>query len=550
MKLPNSPWQNFSKRLKKLSLRFRTSLPRAARLLRAAATLLWACAPLPVLAQLAPPNDLGVSIGHIHLLVKDVVVQQKFWTEMMGGTLVANGPLSLIEFPGVFIMLRQGDPSGPPAGSTIDHFGFVVKDLAAARARWKAGNVTFEEGAENPNQGYVLAPDGIRVEVFGDPSLPGPISMDHIHSYPEAVDVPKLQEWYAKAFGGLPGKRERVAGGGLIDCDYFQRFNLSFSVRGGPLLPTKGRAIDHIGFDVRDIDAFGQLLESQGIKFDAPPRQIPNTLTKVAFLTDPWGTYIEVTQNLSPPAAPPLITAAARADLASKGKVRLGLNLGNPLYISIDPVTGERRGIAMDLIPELGLRVGAPIEIVGYNSAGEMTAGGAKGEWDVAFFPGIDPGREDAVVFSAPTMEFEITYLVPGGSTLRSIEDVDRDGVRIAVSEKSIYDLYMSRTLQRARLMRVPGVEPSYQMFMRDKLEAFAGPRTTLIAYAARMPGARVLDGKIMTGQFAIGTPKGREAGSRYIYEFNEYIKASGKVARAIANHGVAGVSVAPKGSQ
>ena len=161
---------------------------------------------------------------------------------MLGGTLVTNGPLTLIQFPGIFIMLRQGDATGPSAGAIVNHFGFVYKDLAAVRARWKAAGVKFDVGETNPNQGYVYAPDSaIRVEVFGDPSLPGPVSMDHIHLYPPAADIPAMQAWYAKVFGGLPGKRQRVALPGLTDCDYFHRFNLSFSAGEGKLAPTGPR---------------------------------------------------------------------------------------------------------------------------------------------------------------------------------------------------------------------------------------------------------------------------------------------------------------------
>jgi len=218
----------------------------------------------------------------------------------MGGTLVENGPLSMVQFPGVFIMLRQAEPTGPPAGSIVDHFGFVLKDLTAARARWKAANVKYDVGQTNPNQGYVFGPDGIRVEVFGDPSLPGPISMDHIHIFPVEADIPAIQAWYAKALGGLPGKRQRVARPGLIDCDYFHRFNLSFSASDMKLAPTRGRSLDHLGFDVKNLDEFAKNLETQGIKLDSAPRQIPNSKIKVAFFTDPWGTYIELTENLAP----------------------------------------------------------------------------------------------------------------------------------------------------------------------------------------------------------------------------------------------------------
>ena len=255
----------------------------------------------PALAQLAPPNDMGVALGHLHVAVKDVEAQKRFWTDMLGGTLVTNGPLTLIQFPGIFVMLRQADAAEPAAGSVFDHFGFVYKDIAAARARWKAAGVKYDVGDVNPNQGYVFAPDsGIRVEVFGDPSLPGAVSMDHVHLYPPEADIPAMQAWYARVFGGFPGARQRVARPGVIQTDYFHRFNFSFSAGAGKLAPTRGRAIDHLGFDVKNIEAFEKTLAAHGLTFDAPPRQIPNTRTKVAFLTDPWGTYIEVTEALAP----------------------------------------------------------------------------------------------------------------------------------------------------------------------------------------------------------------------------------------------------------
>ena len=261
--------------------------------------ILAALTALPAPAQLAPPNDVGVTMGHIHLGVKDIPAQEHFWIDMMGGKAVKNGPLSLIEFPGVFIMLRQADPSGPPAGSIVDHFGFVWKDLPAAIAKWKANNIEIEQGT-NPNQGYVHGPDGIRVEFFADTSLPVPVQMNHIHFYP--TDVPAMQAWYAKTFGGIPGKRARVATPGWIDCDDVPGVNLSFSPKDTKLAPTKGRSLDHIGFDVKNIQEFEKRLNAQGIKFEAPIRQVPNSNTKVAFLTDPWGTYIEITEGLSPAA--------------------------------------------------------------------------------------------------------------------------------------------------------------------------------------------------------------------------------------------------------
>ncbi|HXC32885.1 MAG TPA: VOC family protein [Verrucomicrobiae bacterium] len=252
---------------------------------------------VPASAQLAAPNDAGVRIGHMHLFVKDVDAQKKFWTETMGGTVVMNGPLLLIQFPGIYIMLRQADPTGPPAGSIVDHFGFAWKDLPTQLAKWKAQGAEIEQTG-NPNQGYIHGPDGIRIEFFGDPSLPTAVAMNHVHFYP--VDIPAMQAWYAKMFGGVPGKRQRQSSPGLVDCDDIPGANLSFSQAKTALAPTKGRSLDHIGFDVTNLDAFTKKLEAQGIKLDEGPRLAPNNTTKVAYITDPWGTRIELTEKLAP----------------------------------------------------------------------------------------------------------------------------------------------------------------------------------------------------------------------------------------------------------
>lgn len=267
--------------------------------------ILAALSTLPALAQLAAPNASGVAMGHVHLAVKDVQAQKHFWIDIMGGTAVKNGPLELIQFPGVFIMLRQADPSGPPAGSIVDHFGFVVKDMPGSIAKWKANGLLVEQTGSNPNQSYVTGPDSIRLEVFGDPKLTVPVEMNHIHFFPLKQDIPAMQAWYGKNFGGVVGKRESVARpGNWIDCDDLPGVNLSMSASDHRRAPTAGRSIDHIGFEVKNLDAFAKQLEEQGIKMDAAPREIPNTKTKVAFLTDPWGTRIELTENLAPVRAP------------------------------------------------------------------------------------------------------------------------------------------------------------------------------------------------------------------------------------------------------
>ena len=261
----------------------------------------FAFAALPVAAQLAPPNAEGVTMGHIHLAVRDVDAQKAFWTGIMGGTVVKNGQAEMIRFPGVYILLRKAEgPLEPPAGSVVNHFGFVVRDMPGALAKWKANNLKIEP-TENPNEAYVVAPDGIRIEVYGVPNLPVAIQMNHIHFY--ASDIPGMQAWYAKTFGGKPGQRPCVACVSkprMIETDEIPGVNLSFSAGTPGLAPTKGRSLDHIGFEVKDLDAFSRRLEAQGTRLDMPVRQVPNSSAKIAFLTDPWGTYIELTEGLAP----------------------------------------------------------------------------------------------------------------------------------------------------------------------------------------------------------------------------------------------------------
>ena len=255
---------------------------------------------VPARAQLVEPNQLGVRMGQVHLAVKDVAAQKHFWVSVMGGTLVKNGPLELIQFPGVFIVLSKADAAAPPAGSIVNHFGFVVKDMPGALAKWKTANIMVEP-TENPNEVYVIAPDGIRLEVYGEPALPTPVSMNHIHFYP--VDIPAIKAWYVKAFGANPGRRPCIAclsQPRMIEADDLPGVNLSFSPGTTPPAPTKGRAIDHIGFEVTNLEGFVSGLEAQGFRIEGPIRLLPNTTIKVAFLTDPWGTYIELTEGLAP----------------------------------------------------------------------------------------------------------------------------------------------------------------------------------------------------------------------------------------------------------
>jgi catechol 2,3-dioxygenase-like lactoylglutathione lyase family enzyme len=243
--------------------------------------------------QLSAPNAAGVAMGHLHLSVRDVGVQQAFWTAL-GGVPVTNGRLQLIQFPGTFIMLRKAEPSGGTDGSVINHVGFKVKSLQETRARCEAAGMKTEAGA-NPNQIWVYAPDDIKLEMTEDTSLTVPIASHHIHYF---TTVPlEMQAWYAKTFGAVPGKRA------IFDAADLPAINLSFSKVAAALPGTKGRSLDHIGFEVKNLEAFLKKLEAAGVKIDSPYRQIPNSNTAIAFLTDPWGTYIELTENLAPAGA-------------------------------------------------------------------------------------------------------------------------------------------------------------------------------------------------------------------------------------------------------
>jgi len=242
------------------------------------------------------------------------------------------------------------------------------------------------------------------------------------------------------------------------------------------------------------------------------------------------------------PAAPP----GARSELAPTGKLRAAINFGNPVLAQKDPATGEPRGVSVDLARELGRRLGVPVELVTFAAAGKVFDALQKGAWDIAFLA-IDPARAAEIAFTAPYVVIEATYVVPADSPLRTIEDVDRDGVRVAVGNKSAYDLYLTRTLKRAQLVRVPTSPAAIDVFLKDKLEAAAGVKQPLLQFAKTNPTVRVMDGRFMVIEQAMGTPRGREAGARYLREFVEEMKASGFVARGLERSGQGDATVAPK---
>lgn len=242
----------------------------------------------------------------------------------------------------------------------------------------------------------------------------------------------------------------------------------------------------------------------------------------------------------------PRATAQARDALAPSGTLRTGLNYGNFLLVLGDGPDGAPRGIAPDLAREIGRRLGAPVEFVRFPQAGPLADGVRDNRWDIAFL-GNEPQRAAEIAFSPPYLEIPVTYLVPAGSPIRTLADVDRAGVRVAVSGKSAYDLFLSRTLKHATLVRAEGIEASCRRFVDEKLEALACLRPRLMTAAEALPGSRVLEGQVAGVQQSIGTPRGRaEAGAECLREFVEDAKRSGLVTRLIETHAVRGVTVAP----
>jgi polar amino acid transport system substrate-binding protein len=239
------------------------------------------------------------------------------------------------------------------------------------------------------------------------------------------------------------------------------------------------------------------------------------------------------------------VTGALRSEFAPTGRLRVGINYGNFLLVLNDATDGTPQGIAPDLARELGRRIGVPVEFVRFDQAGKMAQAVTTGAWDIAFLA-AEPARANVIAFTAAYLEIEATYLVPPGSPIRTIDDVDRPGVRIAVADKAAYDLYLSRTLKHAELVRAEGIPGSYDLFVAQKLDVLSGLKPRLLMDVEKLPGARILDGRFTAIQQGIGTPVARAQAAGYLREFVEDAKSSGLVAQAIARHGVRGVNVAP----
>jgi catechol 2,3-dioxygenase-like lactoylglutathione lyase family enzyme len=245
-------------------------------------------------AQPAPFNEAGVTMGHWHLISKDVEANKKIFLAM-GGKLFMPGGSPLIMFPGLYINLNLGNEKadGGTQGSVVNHVGFIVDNVQKRIAQWKAAGVKVLPGNNNRlDQAFVETPDGVRMEILEDKTQSVPIRGEHVHlSLPEA-EIPKAQAWYAKTFGGQMATRNNAP---VVNIPGVQ---IRFAKADAKQAPTRGRILDHIGFDVKDHAAFLKKLEAEGIKLDEPARKTAtgNTIT---YITDPWGTRIEIVQRAS-----------------------------------------------------------------------------------------------------------------------------------------------------------------------------------------------------------------------------------------------------------
>jgi catechol 2,3-dioxygenase-like lactoylglutathione lyase family enzyme len=245
---------------------------------------------VPLYGQLGAPNPAGVSVGHVHLTVRDVEAHKKLWL-MLGAEVTRSGTLEMLKFPGVFVILTAGQPTDGSEGSTVNHFGFMVNNLDGVRAKLTAEGLPTVQELNNPRRWVTMLPDKVKVEFVEDRAQKAPIVGHHLHLM--TTDLEALQAWYVKTFGGAPEIRR-----GFVSA-VFNGGEVNLLKSPAPQAATKGRSVDHIGFEVKGLEAFCKKLEADGVKFDTPYRDVPRIGLKLAFLTDPIGTRIELTEGLA-----------------------------------------------------------------------------------------------------------------------------------------------------------------------------------------------------------------------------------------------------------
>ena len=237
---------------------------------------------------------------------------------------------------------------------------------------------------------------------------------------------------------------------------------------------------------------------------------------------------------------------AVREALAPSGKLRVAINTGNPVLAKRDPASGDVTGITIDLGRMLATRIGADFVPVLYPNPGALVEGARAGAWDVGF-AAVDPARADVMEFTAPYMEVNVTYLVPTASPVRAVADADRAGLRIGVGTKNAADLFLTRTLKQAQLVRIAdNVDAAVELLRAGKADLFASNRAGLIQIRDKLGGYRLLDERLYAVEHAIALPRARGPALAHAKTFVEEAKRSGAVAQAIARHSIVGVDVAP----
>jgi catechol 2,3-dioxygenase-like lactoylglutathione lyase family enzyme len=280
------------------------------RLMRASACFaLLALWPVPSSAQLLAAKDGPVVYGHHHLNVTSIDEHKKFWVDTLGGKPVKVGtsPNEIVMFPNVLVFLRQQAPTGGTKGTTVNHLAFAVRNVRQTVDKAKAAgyriatreeagtyDIVTDDIAFNKEQGsysaFVMGPDEVKVQLFEVNTNATPIALHHVHFAGPAAE---MSAWYVKIFGAKPGTR------GIFAAADLPGVNLSFSPAPAPVVGTRGRVVDHIGFEVKDLEAFCRKLEGLGITLDRPYTKVPAMNIAIAFISDPWGTYIELTEGLN-----------------------------------------------------------------------------------------------------------------------------------------------------------------------------------------------------------------------------------------------------------
>ena len=236
----------------------------------------------------------------------------------------------------------------------------------------------------------------------------------------------------------------------------------------------------------------------------------------------------------------------AVSELAPTGVLRAAINMGNFLLVTGKTPTGDPVGVSPDMAREIAQRLGVPVKYIPYARPGEIADDAGKGSWDIGLI-GAEPQRAAVIDFTAAYCEIEATYLVPAGSPIQSVAEVDQPGRRVAVTARSAYGLWLENNYKKGELLQFDSAEAALRAFDGEKLDAYAGLRPGLIDVQQARPGSRILDGQFTAVQQAVGTAKANTIGAAFLRDFVEEAKKSGLVARLIERHGVVGrLSVAP----